>query len=53
MEMAFKAGENSDYFKIGATFDYPTDEYALFGDLEPIRKIFCFRFSLNILCWKV
>ena len=37
MEMAFKARENSDYFIIGATFDYTTDEYALFGDLIPIR----------------
>ena len=53
MEMAFKARENSDYFIIWATFDYPTDEYALFGDLEPIRKIFCFRFLFNVLFRKV
>ena len=49
MEMAFKARENSDYFIIWATFDYTTDEYALFGDLVPIRKIVCFRFLFNVL----
>ena len=49
MKMAFKAGENSDYFKIGATFDYTTDEYALFGDFIPIRKTFGFRFLFNVL----
>ena len=43
MEMAFKARGKSDYFIIGATFDYTTDEYALFGDLIPIRKIFLFQ----------
>ena len=33
MEMAFKARGKSDYIIIRATFDYTTDEYALFGDL--------------------